>query len=111
MVEIMAIIRPNKTSDTKRALIDIDHPGYTCIKAQGRGKKSVDLILSDGSVLQTKMVTKRVFLVIVEDEAKDEVIEAIMKANSMGNPGDGKIFVSKVTETYQVRLAQGGMSL
>lgn len=104
MIEIMAIVRPNKTAATKKALIDIQHPGYTCIKAVGRGKKSVEVILNDGYKLQTKMVTKRVFLIVVEDEAKDAVVKAIIDANSYGNPGDGKIFVSKVSDTYQVRL-------
>lgn len=106
MIEIMAVVRPNKTSATKQALIDINYPGYTCIKAIGRGKKSVEVILNDGSSLQTKLVTKRVFLIVVEDEAKDEVIEAIMKANSTGNPGDGKIFVSKIEESRHVRLIE-----
>lgn len=103
MVEIMAIIRPQKTAATKKALIDINHPGYTCIKAVGRGKKSIDLILQDGSHIQTKLVNKRIFLIVVEDEAKDEVIKAIMNVNSTGNPGDGKIFVSQVSDSYQVR--------
>lgn len=105
MIEIMAIIRPNKTSATKQALIKTGYPGYTCIKAKGRGKKSVEILMSDGSLLQTKLVTKRVFLIVVEDEAKDEVLKAIMDVNCTGNPGDGKIFVSKVCDSYNVHKA------
>ena len=107
MIEIMAIVRPNKTAATKKALIEIQHPSYTCIKAMGRGKKSVEVILNDGFKLQTKMVAKRVFLIIVEEAAKEVVIQAIMKANSSNNPGDGKIFVSKVQDVYQVRTGDG----
>lgn len=102
MIEIMAVIRPNKTSATKNALIKANHPGYTCIRAVGRGKKSVELLLDDGTYLQTKLVNKRIFLVVVEDEAKDEVIKAIMDANCTNNPGDGKIFVTKVCDSYRI---------
>lgn len=102
MIEIIAVIRPNKTSATKQALIEVGHPGYTCIKAVGRGKKPVDILLEDGSYLQTKLVIKRVFLIVVEDEAKDQVIQAIMNANSTGNQGDGKIFVTRIIDSYQV---------
>lgn len=102
MIEIMAMIRPNKTAATKQALIDVGYPGYTCIKAVGRGKKPISVKLEDGSSLLTKLVIKRVFLVVVEDEAKDRVIQAIMKVNQTGNPGDGKIFVSKIVKSFNV---------
>lgn len=102
MIEIMAMIRPNKTAATKQALIEVGYPGYTCIKAVGRGKKSVFMQLEDGSSLMTKLVIKRVFLIVVEDAGKDAVISAIMNVNHTGDPGDGKIFVSKITKSYQV---------
>ncbi len=104
MIEIMAVVRPNKTSATKKALIDTGYPGYTCIRAVGRGKKTVEVILADGNKLKTKLVSKRVFLIVVEDEAKDEVIRAIMAANWSGNEGDGKIFVTELTDSYNVHV-------
>ncbi len=102
MVEIMAIIRPNKTAATKQALIDIGYPGYTCIKAVGRGKKPVRLQLEDGTVLLSKLVIKRVFLIVVEEAAREALIKAIMDVNYTGNPGDGKIFISRVCGSYNV---------
>ncbi len=104
MIEIMAIVRPNKTSATKQALININRPGYTCVRAVGRGKKTVEVILSDGKKLKTKLVSKRMFLIVVEDAAKEEVVQAIIDANWSGNEGDGKIFVTKIVDSYNVHL-------
>lgn len=103
MVEILAIIRPNMTSRTKQALLDIGHPGFTCIKAVGRGKKPVEISWPDGSIYRTNLVTKRVFSIIVPATAQDEVIEAIANINSTGNCGDGKIFVIPVVDSYRIR--------
>ncbi|MGX7195671.1 P-II family nitrogen regulator [Enterococcus olivae] len=104
MIEIIAIVRPNKTSATKQALIKTGYPGYTCIRAVGRGKKTVEVILADGKKLKTKLVSKRLFLIVVEDVAKEEVVQAIIDANWSGNEGDGKIFVTKLTDSYNVHL-------
>lgn len=102
MVEIMAVIRPNRTSATKDALIEVGYPGYTCHKAVGRGKKPVNIKLADGSTIRTSLVTKRVLSIVVPDSAEEKVVNAIMEANCTDNPGDGKIFVSHIEKSYSV---------
>lgn len=106
MVEITAVIRPNRASATKKVLADIGYPGFTCCKVVGRGKKPVHNVLQDGSVIETKFVSKRLFIIIVSLKEKDAVIKAIMDANSYGNCGDGKIFVSAVGVSYNVRTGK-----
>lgn len=41
---------------------------------------------------------------MVEDTAKQEVVQAIIDANWSGNEGDGKIFVTKIVDSYNVHL-------
>ncbi len=106
MIEIYAIVRPNKASATKRALLDAGYPGFTCIKTYGRGRKSIEIKLPDGSAIQTTFVPKRLFIVLVPDEAELAVVKAIVEANSTGSPGDGKIFVVPVEKSYRVRTRQ-----
>lgn len=103
MVEILAIIRPNRLNDTKRKLIETGYPGFTCQRAMGRGKKPVSFMLADGSKIRTELVNKRVLNIIVCDKAQDNVVKAIMEANCYGEPGDGKIFVCPIEKTYRVR--------
>ncbi len=105
MIEIMAIIRPNRTADTKRALIEVGFAGYTCIKAIGRGKKPVEQVLPDGTRITTKLVNKRLFLIVVPKEEEKKVVSALMKANCYEEPGDGKIFVSQVEDSFNIHHA------
>lgn len=103
MVEILAIIRPQKLSETKKKLIETGYPGFTCHKAMGRGKKPVAFLLADGTSIRTDLVGKRMLNIMVPDEAEDDVVKAIIEVNSTGNPGDGKLFVMPIEKSYRVR--------
>ena len=63
MVEIIAIVRPNKTAETKQALLDIGKPGFTCVRVSGRGKQAVVRTFMDGSVITTGLNNKRMFII------------------------------------------------
>lgn len=123
MKEVMAIVRLNKVNQTKQALAEVGVPAFTCRKVLGRGKKSVDLsviqeIISTGELpvnhvgehlTETgRLIPKRVFTMMVNDDDVQKVVETIIETNSTGNPGDGKIFVLPVTESYRVRNGEGG---
>lgn len=103
MVEIIAVVRPVKTAATKQALLDIGYPAFTCIKVTGRGKKPVNASISGDSMLRTRLLAKRFFIIEVEDDAVQLVIDKLMEVNSTGSPGDGKIFVVPVSNAYSVR--------
>lgn len=118
MKEVMAIVRQNKVNITKDALAEVGVPAFTCRRVLGRGKKLIDMNLLQSIVEAgelptspvgeyisetTRLISKRVFTLIVEDTEVEKVVEAIMEANSSGNPGDGKIFVLPVYENYQIR--------
>ncbi len=118
MKEVMAIVRQNKVNVTKEALSLAGIPAFTCRKVLGRGKKLIDMsllasIVDSGEIPMkesgeylteaTRLIPKRVFTMIVEDDEVKSVIDAIMEVNSTGNPGDGKIFVLPIYENYQIR--------
>lgn len=102
MKEILAIIRPNKIDDTKKALDKIGVPAYTTKKVIGRGKEPVDIKLSGYKAKKTTFLPKRAFWIVVSDEDEERVIQAIMDVNSTGNHGDGKIFVMESMKDYTV---------
>ncbi|WP_099466937.1 P-II family nitrogen regulator [Konateibacter massiliensis] len=118
MKEIMAIVRQNKVNATKEALAEAGVPAFTCRKVLGRGKKLIDMnllqsIVEAGEIPTThlgeymsettRLISKRVFTMIVEETEVEKVVDVIMEVNSTGNPGDGKIFILPVFENYQVR--------
>jgi nitrogen regulatory protein PII 2 len=51
----------------------------------------------------TRLISKRVFTLIVEETEVEKVVNTIIDVNSTGNPGDGKIFVLPILENYKVR--------
>jgi nitrogen regulatory protein PII 2 len=125
MKEIMAIIRMNMINKTKDALSDAGFGSLTCRKVYGRGKKAVNYELikdvaigADFQVASPQMaesiseghrlIQKRLLTLVVNDDEVKKVVETIMKTNSTGNPGDGKIFVLPVDETYRVRTGETG---
>ncbi len=126
MKEIMAFIRLNMIGPTKETLSKAGFPSFFCRKCLGRGKKSLDIntlrlvIDSDiqipvspyGEALteSARLIPKRLFTLVVDDGDVKRAVDSIIKTNQTGNPGDGKIFVLPVTETFKVRTAESSQS-
>lgn len=121
MKEVMAFIRLNKVNQTKEALASAGYPAFTCRKVLGRGKKSVDYamvqsVIEDGVIPPTplgehltegaRLIPKRVFTLMVADSDVEKVVDVLIQTNSTSHPGDGKIFILPVTESYQVRSGE-----
>ncbi len=102
MKEVLAIIRPNKVSRTKKALADGGFPAFTCRKVYGRGKKPIDIENIDNHVKKTILLPKRAFTLMINDEDVEKVVDIIMKINCDGNPGDGRVFVMPLSEAYKI---------
>lgn len=121
MKEVMAFIRLNKVNQTKEALASAGYPAFTCRKVLGRGKKKVDFsmvesVIEDGTIPPTalgehltegaRLIPKRVFTLIVSDSDVEKVVDILIQTNTTGNPGDGKIFVLPIQESYQIRSGE-----
>ncbi|MDR2387788.1 MAG: P-II family nitrogen regulator [Deltaproteobacteria bacterium] len=119
MKELMVIVRSTKVGQTKNALAGAGFPGFTCVPCLGRGKKLVDpgllkLIMASGELPLTaagesmteasRLIHKRLFSIMVEDERVQDVTDILIAVNSTGHPGDGRIFVLPVEQSYSVRL-------
>jgi nitrogen regulatory protein PII 2 len=118
MKEIMAIIRPNKVNATKTALAEGGFPAFSCCPCLGRGKKSIDpellkLVIATGELPMdatgenlteaVRLISKRVFMVVVDDDKVQDAVDILIKTNQTSHPGDGKIFVLPIFESYRVR--------
>lgn len=102
MKEIIALIRPKKLAETKRALADAGLPAYTGRSVNGRGYESVDIAMPGREVMKTGFMPKRKLIIAVHDEDVDKAVCTIMAVNRTGNHGDGKIFVVPVMAAYRV---------
>ncbi|MBC2582688.1 P-II family nitrogen regulator [Clostridium sp. DJ247] len=123
MKEVTAVIRMNMVSKTKEALLKQGFPCFTCRKVLGRGKKKVSFTIFDEERAMKeitnksmaeeiaeahRLVSKRMFTIIVNDEDVQEVINAIIEVNRTGNPGDGKIFVRDILDAIRIRTGETG---
>jgi nitrogen regulatory protein PII 2 len=122
MTEITAIIRMNKINQTKEALIQAGFPAATAMRALGRGRRPIEFDVlnainenprESADILPTlarggRLYGKRLIFLVVPDGKAAEVIQTIIKVNQTGNPGDGKIFVSPVTDVVRVRTGDTG---
>lgn len=126
MKEVMCIIRITSANKTKEALCEAGFPSVTFRKVLGRGKKSIDQAIAqsfldagekvpaayDESISEKgRLIPKRLITLIVSDENVKKVIDTIIETNSTGSPGDGKIFILPVEESYRVRDGKSGIEV
>jgi nitrogen regulatory protein PII 2 len=114
--EITAIIRMNKVQKTKDILLECGFPSFTVRRVMGRGKQR-GLCFEFNPPLPEpekeaetciRFIPKRMFTIVVDDENVNEVVQKIIEVNQTGNPGDGKIFVSTISEAYRIRTGESG---
>lgn len=132
MKEVMAIIRRDKVPATRAALDELGFSGMTIYSVEGRGKQKgliqefdpeVPSELDTGvRLVETpsvyarehpltkvvRFIPKRMLRVVVPDEAVGRVVEALIRVNQTGYPGDGRIFVLPVEEAVRVRTGERG---
>jgi nitrogen regulatory protein PII 1 len=98
---IQSVVRPEKVHDVMKALLDAGFPAVTKMDVFGRGKQRG---LKVGEITYDEL-PKEQLLMVVADTDKDLAVETILKSARTGDKGtfgDGKIFISKVEETWTV---------
>ncbi|MGO8673420.1 MAG: P-II family nitrogen regulator [Capsulimonadaceae bacterium] len=108
MVKIEAIIRPGRLDEVKAALDDAGIHGISVLEIKGAGKQKGYTQHYRGSEYQVNLLPKVMIIVVVPDNDQDRVIDAIVDAAKTGEIGDGKIFLSPVTEAVRIRTGERG---
>ena len=108
MKKIEAIIRPFKLDDVKTALNDIGVQGLTVLEVKGFGRQKGHTELYRGAEYVVDLVPKVKIDVVVDDAQVEPAIEAIRTSAQSGKIGDGKIFVSDVSEVVRIRTGERG---
>jgi nitrogen regulatory protein P-II 2 len=106
---VTAIIKPFKLDDAREALSDIGVQGLTVTEVKGFGRQKGHTELYRGAEYVVDFLPKSKLEVAVADDKVDEVIEAIAKATNTGKIGDGKIFVTELTNVMRIRTGETGM--
>lgn len=108
MVKIEAIIRPSKLDEVKSTLDDMGVAGMTVTHVMGCGKQRGRTQYYRGQEYVVNLLDKVKLEVVVPKEESQTVIDAIAKAASTGEIGDGKIFVYDVVDAIRIRTSEQG---
>ena len=108
MKMITAIIKPFKLDDVRQAVADIGIQGITVTEVKGFGRQRGHTELYRGAEYVVDFLPKAKIELAVADDVADQVIEAIANTARTGKTGDGKIFVSEISEAIRIRTGETG---
>jgi nitrogen regulatory protein PII len=103
---IIAIIKPFKLDDVRKALGDVGAQGVTVTEVRGFGRQRGHTEIYRGAEYSVEFVPKTKIEIAVADPLADQVIEAIVKSAQSGKVGDGKIFVVDLAQVIRIRTGE-----
>ena len=108
MKKIEAIIRHFKLDDIKNSLTECGVEGMTITEVKGFGRQKGHTEMYRGNEYAIDFVPKVKVEVVVPEDKLRKVIETIMKKAQTGQMGDGKIFVTDLSEVIRIRTGETG---
>jgi nitrogen regulatory protein PII len=108
MKKIEAIIKPFKLEEVKDALSEVGVEGMTVTEVKGFGRQKGHTEIYRGSEYTVDFLPKIKLEIVVADAVADAAVAAIVKAAKTGKIGDGKVFISPVSEAVRIRTEEKG---
>jgi nitrogen regulatory protein P-II 1 len=105
---ITAIVKPFKLDDVKNALELIGIAGLTVSEVQGFGRQRGHTEVYRGAEYQVDFVPKVRIEVVVGELDAARVVDAVVEAASTGQIGDGKVWVTAVSDLVRIRTGERG---
>lgn len=103
---IKAIVRPNKVDEVKEALEQVGVTGMTVTEVRGYGQQKGHTQIYRGKEYAISLLPKMQIETVVPDNALDTTIRAIVGAARTGEIGDGRVYVTPVTQSYKIRTGE-----
>jgi nitrogen regulatory protein P-II 1 len=112
MKRVEAIISAEKVSAVNEALRNAGVGGATILDAKGRGKGEKPQVQSGRGTrgVSAEFSSRANVVVVADDPDVEKVISAILDTTSTGSAGDGKIFVSPVTDAIDIGTRKRGQT-
>ena len=108
MKKIEAIIRHFKLEDVKNALSEQGITGMTITEVRGFGRQKGHTETYRGTEYAVDFVPKVKVEIVVGDDREQTVIDTVIKSAQTGQIGDGKIFISDLSNTIRIRTGETG---
>jgi nitrogen regulatory protein P-II 1 len=108
MKKIEAIIRHFKLDEIKTSLSEAGVEGMTITEVKGYGRQKGHTEMYRGNEYAIDFVPKVKVEVVVAEANLKSVVDTIMSKAQTGQMGDGKIFVSDMSEVIRIRTGETG---
>jgi len=108
MKKIEAIVRHFKLEDIKNELSRRGFAGMTVTEVRGFGRQKGHKETYRGAEYTVDFLPKTKIEIVVDDAKVDDAVEAITSVARSGQLGDGKIFISEISDAIRVRTGEKG---
>ena len=103
---IVAIIKPFKLDEVRKALTGIGVHGMTVTEVKGYGRQKGHTEIYRGAEYVVNFLPKLRVEVAVDSALADKAVETITASARTGQIGDGKVFVSPITNAVRIRTGE-----
>lgn len=103
---IVAIIRPEKLGEVKRALFQAGVTGLTVSRVSGHGGEKEIVESYRASTVVMEFRDKVRLEIAVSEEFVDTTVKTLARAARTGQVGDGKIFVQPLERVIRIRTGE-----
>jgi nitrogen regulatory protein P-II 1 len=110
MKRVEAIIGNEKVLELNEALREAGVGGCTISEARGRGKGPKPIIQTGRGTSRyvSEFSVRANVVTVVQDSDVDKVVNTILNTISTGSAGDGKIFISSVSDAVDIGSKKHG---
>jgi nitrogen regulatory protein P-II 2 len=103
---VMAIIKPFKLDEVRKALTELGLQGMTVTEVRGCGRQKGHTEIYRGAEYAVNFIPKLKIEVVVPAKMVDKTVDAVAAAAKTGKIGDGKIFVIPVEQAVRIRTGE-----
>ncbi len=107
MKKIEVVIRKSKFDEVKEALYNVGIEFITFWDVRGTGKATQGRVYR-GIAYDTSTIERIMITFYCREKYMDPAIKAILESARTGEIGDGKIFISEITDAYRIRTGDRG---
>ncbi len=108
MKMIVAVIKPFKLDDVKKALNDAGVQGMTVTEVKGFGRQKGHVEIYRGTTYEVNFLPKIKIEVAVPDEKTEDIVRILSETARTGEIGDGKIFIYSLEDVFRIRTGERG---
>jgi len=106
---LTAVVRPHALDATKDALKAAGITGITTTEVKGFGRQGGHTETYRGAEYTVDFLPKIKIEVLLPDDVVDQVVQAIIGAARSDKIGDGKIWVTPVSQIVRIRTGELGI--